>query len=326
LNTLQHRVEQLRGEHPFPRFKAGVEQEVGPIAAGDFNEDGKLDLVVGTSLGAIVLLGRGDGTFVQLPAIPNAGGFTQVVDIDHDGHVDLVFGGAGVVTAFLGRGDGTFNPGIPSASTPPIVTFGSFWGMVVGDFNGDGKLDAIEASAVDQVGQERTGFLWFFAGNGDGTFQAPVEEQISAFFLNAIAGGDFNGDGKADIVIGTLAEALLAPGNGDGTFPNSTSAMNAVGFVSASTTDFRMHLTTADFDRDGRPDVVITGVFDGIVELVLNTAQGFGSALPDKVFVFVLDPGLKTAAAGDFNGDGLPDIVVCNEATNQISIILSERH
>jgi hypothetical protein len=295
---------------------------VSDITVGDLNEDGKPDLIAATSLGTVVLFGNGDGTFAQQNPLADSVAFTRAlaVDLNHDGHLDLVQGSEASVTAMLGKGDGTFGAAV---TTPPTEVNGEFWGMVVGDFNGDGKLDVVLADAVDQIGQNQTATLLFFAGNGDGTFQSAAFENISALFLNTIAGGDFNGDGKQDLVIGTLGTAFLAVGKGDGTFPSSTASMPEVGALSASSTDFRMRLATADFDLDGRPDVVIGGVLDGQVQLSLNSAQGFLSAPTGKVFNFTLDPGFKTVAAADFNGDGLPDILVCNQVTNQISIILS---
>jgi FG-GAP-like repeat len=305
-------------------FTFRSELSVGSIAVGDLNQDGKLDLVVAGNPSAIVLLGNGDGTFVEQVPISGTSTATEiaVADVNHDGHLDIVETGVDLVTAFLGNGDGTFAPGVSTFMTGNPETL---WGTVIGDFNGDGKLDVVEAIAANVGTETDIGSLVFFAGNGDGTFKLPVTENITAQLLNTIIGGDFNGDGKQDLVMGTLGSAFLMPGNGDGTFPSTTSSTLAVGGVSASSTDFRMRLATADFDLDGRPDVVIGGVLDGTVQLSLNSAQGFGSSPTGKIFNFTLDPGLKTVAAGDLNGDGLPDIIVCNAVTGQISIILSQK-
>ena len=149
----------------------------GSLAVGDFNEDGKPDLVVATIAGSqasIVLLGNGDGTFRQQPPIPNSFGFlrAKVADLNGDGHQDLVFAMNGSIGISLGNGDGTFGAMtvLPSGSFP-----GLYLGLAVADFNGDGKLDI----AATDFGSPFGGFgtLVFYAGNGDGTFAAPTAVQ-----------------------------------------------------------------------------------------------------------------------------------------------------
>lgn len=95
---------------------------LGAIVTGDFNEDGKMDLVVATIAGSqsdIVLLGNGDGTFRRGEAIANSFGFIQAraIDLNGDKYLDLVAAGNGSLMVALGKGDGTFNP----ATTLPSV-------------------------------------------------------------------------------------------------------------------------------------------------------------------------------------------------------------
>ena len=98
---------------------------LGAIASGDFNADGKMDLIVATIAGPqsdIVLLGKGDGTFRQAAPVPNSGGFILGASarLDGDKHLDLVTVSDGIAIA-LGNGDGTFSgatglPGVTVAS------------------------------------------------------------------------------------------------------------------------------------------------------------------------------------------------------------------
>ena len=297
---------------------------VGSLAGGDFNEDGKADLVVATIAGSqvsIVLLGNGDGTFRQQPPIPNSFGFlrAKVVDLNGDGHQDLVFAMDGSLGLSLGKGDGTFGAmtGLPSGSFP-----GLYFGLTVADFKGDGKLDIV----ASDFGSPSGGFgtLVFYAGNGDGTFANPAAVTLSiASFPGSLASGDFNSDGKQDVLIGFPNVALISFGNGDGTF---NLAQNNLGFVygtSQTPTTNSVTVFATALTKDGKVDAVTSDFDTGTLQIALNSALG---QLPPNagIFSFAFARGLADIAAGDLNGDGVLDVVVLNYQTSEVDIVLSK--
>jgi FG-GAP-like repeat/FG-GAP repeat len=310
-------------QNPIP-VNVNISDNLGPIAVGDFNGDGKQDLLVATISGpqaTIVMLGNGDGTFVQQAPIPGSFGFNQaaVVDLNGDGHLDIVEVGNAFVEVALGKGDGTFGP---LTSLPAVGASGPVVQVVVKDFNGDGKLDIAAVEATDVSGGFFTsGNLLFFAGNGDGTFQSGTVTALTLGGLNSVVAADFNGDGKQDVALGGQNSSALALGNGDGTFGKLALVVEPIGNASGD----GQALATADFDLDGKPDLVAIDHLSGIVTLLLNSAVGVFPAPSNSTFTFNLAAGINNLAVGDFNGDGLPDIVVCNPLTNQISIILSQK-
>jgi hypothetical protein len=262
---------------------------------GDFNNDHKPDLVVGTGTGVDILLGQGNGAFQLHQAVTfsqNVHGFTQVFaatsvavsDLRSDGKQDVVaLASVGQVDVLLGNGDGTVQN--------PVVAAAAAASFVVGDFNGDGKPDIVTSNAAAQY--QVPASVSFIAGKGDGTF-APATQVNIGETATALAAGDF-GTGKLDLVMaGTNAVALL-PGKGNGTFATAPSV---------ATNNGPSLIAAADFNGDGKPDLVTAG--DGNVVVLINNGNGSfhqGVSIPVNGFATAL-------AVGDFNGDGKQDFAV----------------
>ena len=267
----------------------------GSVAVGDFNNDGKLDVAIGNTVGknsyVDVYLGNGDGTFRKPVRSTVTGfvGFTSMVpgDLNNDGKLDLLVGSgnesAGVVVAvLLGDGTGKFKQGASYYGD----TYGGF--LAVGDLNGDGNLDFVVTG--EDEGELTT---ITYLGNGDGTFQQKGVTD-DGYFLPVL--GDFNGDGKLDLAVpdGIAEDSVdVCLGNGDGTFQ------------ACSTYDTKLYVTAvtaADLKGDGKLDLITDGV-----AVLLNNGEGtftLGTTVP-------LDEGDGSPIGlGDFNGDGKLDVAV----------------
>ncbi|WP_433969551.1 FG-GAP-like repeat-containing protein [Tunturiibacter gelidiferens] len=295
---------------------------VGPIVAGDFNEDGKQDLIVGTVAGLqadILLTGNGDGTFTQQQALPNSFGFlgAAVADINHDSHLDLIAGGNGPLYVYLGDGHGGFSLQ-PFANQPPNDIF---FGIVAGDFNNDKKDDFI---ATGFTGNS----LLYFSGNGDGSFASPSTLKTSNIFRpQFLTSADFNGDGNRDLLVGSANIASVIFGNGNGTFQLSDSQAVILATpppISQTPASAPPVVGAADMDGDGKIDAVVADSSSASLSVFLNNGTGtFPQTAPD--FTAAQPAGSNQLQLADLNGDGLPDIIVTNYLTQNVSIFLSIR-
>ena len=317
-NTLSVYLNQGGGSFSAPvvstvSITAGLEE----ILSGDFNGDGKADLVVSSlGSGVFVLLGNGDGTFSLQPAIPGSFNFIsgKVADFNGDGHQDLFLGGDGIPYLFLGKGDGSFSQGTVGTGS------GQYGGVSAGDFNGDKKLDAI---AVD-ADLSFIGGLQFFPGDGSGSLGNATVAQL--LFQNPVSVdvADLNHDGKLDLLIAGNGAAGGILGNGDGTFQIADSQVIPIYAESQVTnTADGVAVLAADLNQDGYTDAVVLDGTIGLLSLSLNDGTGAFPPTLNTPYTYQFTANGFSVAAADFNGDGLPDIVVSNGGTKTISLLLS---
>jgi len=264
------------------------------VALGDFDNDGLLDVVTSNqdTSATTVLPGRGDGTFdAPVTTAAGGGGDAVVGDFDEDGNLDYIAG----LNPVLHLGDGAL--GFAGALIDPAVY--SVIDMHVLDLDGDGHLDL---GGYD-YGNGATVLL----GNGDGTFQPPVEIVSSGCYAASFA--DFTGDGIVDIAMGFGSDMKVEIWAGDG----------AGGFSldgTLVTTNDVWHLQRGDFDGDGFDDLITSSEFEGVLEVWSNDGSG-AFTRTDEV---TPTTDINRFASADLDGDGDHDVL----GTSQLGTWLLE--
>lgn len=214
--------------------------------------------------------------------------------------------------------------GIPAATFAPPVAYPlgvkSAFNMEVGDFNGDGNLDAVVGS---QMGT-RFGVV---PGSGDGTFGTPTTF-TTVFNPRTVATGDLTGDNKPDFIFeyydnyANLVAINQTPLGGVFNFTSPTAP------TALPTPDSPGRPALGDLNEDGKLDIVQTGYADGTGRAdAVNVRMGNG----DGTFQAASQPftsptpgkGTLVAAIADVNGDGHLDAVVGVRGLTQQGSILT---
>jgi ELWxxDGT repeat protein len=221
-----------------------------------------------------------------------------------DGSVSLDFNGGNTVKDTAGHtlvalGAGSFHAEV-TTSVPDFNPAS----LVVGDFNGDGKVDIAEAG--DQIGTVNV-----LLGDNTGALQSSFTASLAAG-AHAIQTADFNGDGKADLAVFTVDgtnTVSVFTGKGDGTF---NAPINVAG--GSNSTDG----VVADVNGDGKADLIVTHSFGNTVSTFLGNGDGtFGAAINSTELNLQ-----NHVIAVDVNGDGKIDLVAANAAGHDVVTML----
>jgi len=259
------------------------------VAVGDMNGDGKMDLAVSARAFASVVVGSGF-----------YGNYYEYFDSSY-------------VNVLVGNGTGGFSP----ASTTPVSALPL--SLALANFNGDHKLDVVTSTGTSAS---------VLLGNGDCTLQSPAGIGGLWFASDTVPVGDFNKDGKPDLVLrdSTGNSLLVMKGNGDGTFQLSqTINVNSIG---AS--------VVGDVNADGNLDIVITssqayyvsyGNYSTTESATVLLGFGDGSFAVPLTSTLSSQPGngyISSAALGDFNGDGRIDLAAVEPSLSSATVALND--
>ena len=303
-------------------------QPPSALTIGDFNKDGKLDIVavmqetnaLGPPALIATLFGDGQGSF-GAPIVTNvAFGSTATSitsgDVNNDGLPDLIVTGPGNENSqiYLNTGGGSFAAGQVLFRNDPLLGHVAFDGQLA-DVNGDGCNDAVVADGSSEA--------WISFGDCSGNFGPPSpvamgDEVLSLRLL------DLNGDGHLDIVttgfpvfedptLGNTAGNCLSVAFGDG-LGNFGPARTYVG------TGFSYSQSEADFNGDGKPDIVTVSPDTDTASVFINDGSG-GFGFPQGEWLglpgdHVINSFLSSPSFSDLNNDGNPDIVIVNQGLN----------
>lgn len=293
------------------------------LAVGDFNNDGKLDLITTNNSnvwGLGLVLGNGDGTFqppIEVVGNDTYGAFGGIVagDFNKDDNLDfavlwLVGYGPVQLGVYMndGQGDFTLNNSYSIGTTVVHVARS----LATADMNGDGNLDLI----APDLSNSTVAVLY---GKGDGTF--PTSAEFAAVpnqsLPTGVAVGDFNKDGKPDIVVAATAgnpsggiSVLL--NNGNGTFQSPVLYSNPGGVDNGL-------VAVSDLNADGKLDAVESAEGRNNVAVFLGNGDGTFQAAKASVV-----PWASAVAIGNLNGDKKPDIVASSYPDGTVWALLNK--
>ncbi|MBP6686716.1 MAG: VCBS repeat-containing protein [Lacibacter sp.] len=297
----------------FPDFFGGLVNVIG-LAKGDFNGDGKLDLVAATPFSNAVYVFRNGSSAVGSIFFFGPTAFTTgseprkvtVADIDADGKLDIISSNKGANTVSVLRNTSTattisFETKIDFAvaTAPEDIT--------AGDLDGDGKPEiAIACSGSNVVSLLRN-------TSTTGAISFASKTDLSAGSSTwGVAIGDIDSDGKAEVLASNLGPNTISVFKNNST-TGSLSFDAAANFTVASSP---RGLKLGDLNADGKPDVAVACYFSNSLVSVLKNTSSVGTISFNATVNYTTAGGPSTVALADMNNDGLMDMMAGTSTTN----------
>jgi len=298
------------------------------LISGDIDGDNKPDLIgskfENTATNLFMLLNQstvGNVAFTN-PAIASLNinaptGHLALGDLNGDGKLDLVASRSGTTanSVFMLRNTSTI--GSPGFAAPFILSLDATHfarQVAIQDLNGDGKPEIIVANSTSSD-------LYIFRNESSGGTltmnTTPVKISVTgATNTLALEIQDIDGDGKKDIVA-TQNQSndlfILKNTSSTSSFTFSVTKINLIGTLN--------DLSSADFNRDGKMDLVVTSVFGAQAHVLINQSTSTAVSFQSPISLST-DTGPFGVDVNDINGDGFADFIVPNRGTNTINVYL----
>ncbi|OWK44404.1 FG-GAP-like repeat-containing protein [Fimbriiglobus ruber] len=300
------------------------------VAVADVNGDGKPDLLVANSgANSVSVLVNTTPAGATTPSFATQQTFatgTQPVsltadDLNGDGKPDLI------VADQLGNDISVLvNTSLPGSSTPTFAAQQTFAAgntpafLATGDLNTDGLPDVVVANNGDNSLSVLFNTTQLGAPKIAPAFPTAATS-ATGDKANRVTAGDLNGDGLPDLVVANVEDGDVSAYLNETPPAATTFSFAAQQTFATGSTPFQVAI--GDVNGDGLPDLVVSGAGGGVAVLLNTTPPGATTLSFAAPQIFATGSGPGAIQLADVNGDGKLDIVIADENSNDVSVLLN---